>query len=80
MTEALTKPVNVLGPMVRGATLDQLADAGAKRISIGGALARAVLFPVLEAAKEMLETGSFDWTSRLVSGGEVARLFRLTES
>src|SRR5207237_1179798 len=35
---ALSKPVNVLGPLLKGVTVAQLADAGAKRISVGGAL------------------------------------------
>lgn len=74
------KPVNVLGPMVRGATLDALAETGARRISIGGALARAALRPVLDAAEEMHEHGSFGWASQLVSGEEIARLFRLADS
>ena len=77
---AVHKPVNVLGPMVEGATLDLLSEAGVRRVSIGGALARAALFPVLEAAKEMSERGSFDWRSKLVSGKEIARLFRLAQS
>ena len=39
VTDAVKKPVNVLATMLKGATLEQLAEAGAKRISIGGALA-----------------------------------------
>ena len=40
---ALGKPVNVLAPPVKGATLAALAEAGAKRLSVGGALARAAI-------------------------------------
>src|SRR5437763_56294 len=36
VTGALTKPVNVLAPLLKGVTVAQLADAGAKRISTGG--------------------------------------------
>ena len=52
------KPVNVLvgGP---GPTVKALADAGARRISTGGALARAAFGAMDRAAREMLEQGTF---------------------
>ncbi|MGH8704158.1 MAG: isocitrate lyase/PEP mutase family protein [Burkholderiales bacterium] len=71
---ALGKPVNVLAPQVRGATLAQLAEAGAKRLSVGGALARAALGALLRAAREMREQGSFGWTAALAPGAEITRL------
>lgn len=70
---ALTKPVNVLAPMVRGATVAQMADAGARRISTGGALARAALTALLRAGTEMLTQGSFGWTSDVAPGADVKR-------
>jgi 2-methylisocitrate lyase-like PEP mutase family enzyme len=74
VTSVLVKPVNVLAPLVKGATMVQLADAGAKRISVGGALARAAITALLHAGKEMHDQGSFGWTSELVSGIEVEKL------
>jgi len=71
---ALSKPVNVLAPQVKGATLASLAEAGAKRLSVGGALARASVGALLRAAHEMREQGSFGWTAELASLGEVKRL------
>ena len=71
---AVGKPVNVLAPPLKGVTLKQLAEAGAKRISIGGALARATIATLLRAGKEMREQGSFAWTSDLAPGGEIANL------
>jgi 2-methylisocitrate lyase-like PEP mutase family enzyme len=71
---ALTKPVNVLGPLFVGVTVAELADAGAKRISLGGALARAAITALLRAGAEMRERGSFGWASDLAQSGEVARL------
>jgi 2-methylisocitrate lyase-like PEP mutase family enzyme len=71
---ALTKPVNVLGPMVKGATVAQMADAGAKRISTGGAVARAAITALLRAGAEMLDAGSFEWASDLASSAEVKKL------
>lgn len=74
VTSAVSKPVNVLAPMLKGVTVAQLAEAGAKRISVGGALARAALTALLRAGKEMREQGSFRWTSDLASGADVNRL------
>ena len=74
VTSAVNKPVNVLAVMLSGVTLAQLADAGAKRLSIGGALARTALAPVLRAGKEMIEKGSFAWLRDLASGVEIQNL------
>jgi 2-methylisocitrate lyase-like PEP mutase family enzyme len=74
VTSAVTKPVNVLAPVLKGVTVAQLADAGAKRISTGGALARAAITALMRAGTEMLERGSFEWTSDLTSSADVKRL------
>lgn len=77
---ALTKPVNVLAPLLKGVTIAQLAAAGAKRISVGGALARAALTALLRACAEMRESGSFAWASDLVSSAEVTELLSVRVS
>ncbi|MFL6210790.1 MAG: isocitrate lyase/phosphoenolpyruvate mutase family protein [Pyrinomonadaceae bacterium] len=74
VTSAVSKPVNVLAPMLKGATVAQLAQAGAKRISIGGALARAALTALLRAGTEMRDQGSFGWASDLASSTDVHKL------
>jgi len=68
------KPVNVL---VSGDyfTVAQLADAGVRRISVGGALARAALTGFLAAAKEIAGQGSFTALSRTISVAELNGLF-----
>ncbi|NKB33158.1 MAG: isocitrate lyase/phosphoenolpyruvate mutase family protein [Pseudomonadales bacterium] len=71
---AIDKPFNVLAPMIKGCTVQQLSAAGATRISVGGALTRAVLTPLLSAGKEMLDEGSFNWVGELASGKEVNQL------
>jgi 2-methylisocitrate lyase-like PEP mutase family enzyme len=76
VTNALSKPVNVLAPMLKGVTVAQLADAGTKRISTGGALARVAITALLHAGEEMLEAGSFGWTSDLASSADVKKLLR----
>ena len=72
---AVSKPVNVLMGL-RGATFSvgELADAGVKRISVGGSLARAALGALHEAAREMLDSGTFTYASRALPTSEVERL------
>ena len=74
MTSALSKPVNILAPLLKGVTVALLADAGAKRISTGGALARSAITALLRAGAEMLETGSFVWTLDTASSADVKKL------
>ncbi|MBV8857996.1 MAG: isocitrate lyase/phosphoenolpyruvate mutase family protein [Acidobacteria bacterium] len=71
---ALTKPLNVLAPLLKGVTVAQLADAGARRLSLGGALARAAVTALLRACAEMQEAGGFAWTSDLASSADVKKL------
>jgi 2-methylisocitrate lyase-like PEP mutase family enzyme len=54
---AVSGPVNVLA--TAGFTVQQLAEAGARRVSLGGAFARAALSAFLSAAREVREAGSF---------------------
>ena len=68
--EALSRPVNVLaGPNF---TVEQLADAGVRRISLGGALSRAALSAFLRAAREVREKGSFHFLEDVVPFGDLA--------
>ena len=68
------KPVNVL---VGGdfATVAQLADAGVRRISVGGALARAAWAGFLQAAKEIAERGTFTNLARAAPAAELNKRF-----
>lgn len=74
VTQAVSKPFNVLGVFFRDATVNDFTEAGAKRISIGGALTWACIKPLLDAGKEMLEQGSFSWTKNLASSAEIKQL------
>ena len=74
VTGALSKPVNVLAPFIKGATVAHLAEAGAKRISVGGVLARAAMSCLIGAGLEMQNQGSFEWTTDSVSSNEVQKL------
>ena len=68
------KPINVLASM-GFATVAELADAGVRRISVGGALARSAWAGFFEAAKEMAERGTFTALTRAVPGTEMNRRF-----
>jgi 2-methylisocitrate lyase-like PEP mutase family enzyme len=59
--QSVSRPVNVLGPFLKQCTVQELGRVGAKRISIGGALARAVTDFATKAAAHMMENGRFDW-------------------
>lgn len=70
---AVSRPVNVLAPLIPGVSLTEFAEAGAKRVSIGGALALASLTPVLSAGREMLEQGTFGWVQDLSKAAEARK-------
>ena len=74
VTQSVGKPVNVVAPMLKGATVAELAEAGVKRISIGGALARAMVGATIRAGEEMLNDGTFGWVSGVASGADMKRL------
>jgi 2-methylisocitrate lyase-like PEP mutase family enzyme len=65
--EAVTKPVNVLAS--RGLTASEIFEAGAQRISVGGALTWTAVNAFLEAATAIAERGDF---SALGDGSQVA--------
>lgn len=55
--DAVSKPVNVLA--FPGLTVSEIAGAGARRISVGGALAWVAVNAMAEAAQEIRERGEF---------------------
>jgi 2-methylisocitrate lyase-like PEP mutase family enzyme len=70
------KPVNVLVSSNNcKLTVSQLADLGVRRISVGGALARAAWTGFIKAAKEIHEQGSFASFVDLTPYGELNELF-----
>jgi 2-methylisocitrate lyase-like PEP mutase family enzyme len=69
---SVSKPVNVLMGL-KGATytVEQIAAAGAKRISVGGALARAALGAFVRAAREIKEKGTFAFAVEAIPHADV---------
>jgi 2-methylisocitrate lyase-like PEP mutase family enzyme len=77
VASSVTKPLNVVMSAADPTlTAAQLAKAGVRRISIGGALSRLALASVLRAAHEMKEQGGFTWIADTVSAKELNRLFQ----
>ena len=74
MTSALKKPFNANMSGFPNATVAELGEAGAKRISTGGGLARAAIGALLRAAREMQAPGTFTWSKDATSGAEIGKL------
>lgn len=73
---SVTRPLNVVVGMIEpGITAEQLAQAGVKRISVGGALCRLALAHVMKGALEMKERGSFTWLAEMIPVQELKRIF-----
>jgi 2-methylisocitrate lyase-like PEP mutase family enzyme len=68
------KPVNVLVSS-DFVTVAQLAEAGVRRISVGGALARAAWTGFLTAAKEIATAGTFSTFARNIPVPEMNKMF-----
>lgn len=68
IAEAVTKPINVLNVFVRDASVAQLAEAGATRISLGGALYRAAMGEAIRSAQELLDDGTHTFAMRAARG------------
>lgn len=76
VVEAVTpKPVNVLIGWPTDLTVQDLAALGVRRISVGGALARAAWGGFMRAAKKIAKKGSFAGFGEAASGAELNRLF-----
>ena len=69
------KPVNVLVMAPATQSLRQLAELGVRRVSVGGALARAAWGGFMHAAREIAEQGRFDALANAASGRSLNALF-----
>lgn len=75
LCSAVDKPVNVVMGLVGPAfTVDQLAAAGVKRISVGGSMARAALGAFVRAAREVKQSGTFTYAADALSHTQAERL------
>jgi 2-methylisocitrate lyase-like PEP mutase family enzyme len=70
------KAVNLLVGSTSGFTLADIAALGVRRVSVGGALARAAWGGFMRAARLLAEQGRFDGFAEAASGSELNSLFR----
>ncbi|AFL53216.1 2-methylisocitrate lyase-like PEP mutase family enzyme [Sinorhizobium fredii] len=70
---SVNRPVNVvMGLTGQIFTVQELQEAGVKRISVGGSFARAALGGLLRAAREVKEYGTFTYSKDAMPAGEAA--------
>ena len=70
---SVSKPVNVVMGL-KGATfsVEELAAVGVKRISVGGAFARAALGAFVRAAREVKDRGTFTFAADVLPHAEAS--------
>ena len=77
VVSAVGKPVNVvMGFADPSITLEQLSEAGVRRVSVGGAMSRVALAAFVNAAREMREQGGFTFIRDMLPAGELRDFFR----
>lgn len=71
-------PVNQLVGL-RGvdATVEQMAELGVRRLSVGGSLMRATIGPLISAAQEMRDDGTFTFVDKTPSGDQILEMFEV---
>jgi 2-methylisocitrate lyase-like PEP mutase family enzyme len=69
------KPVNLLIGQASELSVDDAAALGVRRISVGGALARAAWGGFVRAAESIARTGRFDALADAYPGSELNRRF-----
>jgi len=72
---AISKPFNfMVGMKGKSFSVKELAAAGVKRISLATSLYRAAMSGLVEAAREVIESGSFEFVDRSVLTAELLKL------
>ena len=73
------RPLNVvMGLANANFTLNELADLGVKRVSLGSSLARAAYDAFFRAAQEIHQKGNFSFASDIISYAKINALFKRT--
>ena len=70
------KPLNLLVGSATELTMSEIAALGVRRVSVGGALARAAWGAFMRAASMLAEHGRFDGLANAASGAELDAFFR----
>ncbi len=72
------KPFNLLVGSTSELTMPVIAELGVRRVSVGGAMARAAWGGFQRAAKMLTEQGRFDGFADAASGNELNKFFQTT--
>lgn len=70
------KPINLLVGWVSDLSLPEIAELGVRRVSVGGALARAAWGAFMRAAQTIAREGRFDGFKDAAPGSDLDGLFR----
>lgn len=77
VVNSVDRPVNVLmGLQGARLSLAELSEIGVRRVSVGSALSRAALGSFLRAAREMRESGTFEFSDEAVSFRDISAMFQ----
>ena len=72
--DSVDKPINVLVAFIPDIPVAEYTNIGVRRLSIGGGLANYVIGALVNAAREMSESGSFSWMKEAASGGSIKKM------
>lgn len=76
MVKQAGAPINQLvGLSGTGATVELMTKLGVRRISVGASLMRATLGPLISAAQEMRDTGTFTFADTAPPSGQILKMF-----
>ncbi len=78
---AVDKPVNVLmGLQGNTYSVEELSEAGVRRISVGGSFARAAIGALMRAAEEVRTCGTFTYAAEAIPDSVVSKLMVQTSA
>lgn len=69
-------PVNLLMSAASGFTVNDIAEMGVRRISVGGTMARLAMHAFIKSAKTIAQEGIFDSFAGVVSNAELNAFFQ----
>ena len=72
LVASVDRPVSVLA-LPGTPSVDELAEIGVRRVSVGGAFAWTAIAALVEAATELRDHGTFGYLARIPAGSKAAR-------
>ena len=75
LVSELDGPLNVVMGLTGALSLEDLRELGVRRVTVGGSIARAMYRHLLDAAKELAQTGTFSYAANQISQNDLNGLF-----